>query len=685
LARRDTLHMQQVIPTHAQSSNAQQHGITQMPSPRCHAFALGILFATVLLVYSSAFRYPSINPDFVTEYTTNVQRTINGVLGAYVDFQSPWYRPSSSILMFWIAGKVLGWHNIFGFQWLGILMIFALAISVYALMLTISRGYFVALAAAVLASTHHGLFVNVYDAFISDAVYQILCFACLALLLTPTIPQRKPMQWVMALGVLYAVALTSKEQALALGGAVALLSLIQVGSLKGAGKRTHWVLLSVMTLETVLYVSVTIAGKLHAFSGEPDQYYRIWPSFTTISKNLLTAGMSTVRVFFSDYMTDSWYFMVVHDNWMETTLGLLGLAVVVPYVVATVRRPTTPDATVLTVVSLLIGCFSAIPVVAGGAPHHYAIPGIAYSMILAFGLGWLVRQRQFGGWLFGGFVMVYVLVSAVGFWQEALARRSVHRINTEALLHPPVPRAAMPHGALVVYANNGEPWAYGAGQLFIYVYDDLGLQETPVRSLNDIPTPTVQSLLIRDDAFVFAYDPLAFPAWSNVTDQVRAEVEHTLKGAPAPASLPWTISLTRGSEDTFVLGRGWSSQESWGTWTVGPEVDLYLHCACAEARNLVLEAEVHGFTSSKNPLVQVEIFAGTEMLGVWRFDTHNPGGKRHVTIPGVAWKSAPAGKIVFRILGAASPASSGLAGDPRLLGMHVSEFRIRGDNLPPIH
>jgi hypothetical protein len=326
--------------------------------------------------------------------------------------------------------------------------------------------------------------------------------------------------------------------------------------------------------------------------------------------------MSTVRVFLSDYMTDSWYFMVVHDNWMETTLGLVGLAVVLLYIVAVMRKPRSSDATLLTVVVLLMVLFSVMPVVAGGTPHHYAIPGLAYSIMLALGLGWLARQTQFGGLLFGGFVVAYVLVSAVGFWQEALARRSVHRINTEALLHPPVPGAAMPHGALVVYANNAEPWVYGAGQLYSYVYDDLGLQETQVRSLSEILTQTAQSLMIRDDAFVFAYDPLAFPAWSNVTGQIRTEVEQTLGGAPAPAWLTWTVSLRRGSKDTFVLGRGWSSQESWGTWTVGPEAHIYLHCACAEARNLVLEAEAQGFTGSRNPLVHVEIFAGTEMLGV---------------------------------------------------------------------
>jgi hypothetical protein len=125
-------------------------------------------------------------------YTANSQRTIGEVLEAYVDFHGPWYRPTTSVLLFWIAGKVLGWHNIFGFQWLGILMIFALAISVYALVLIVSRRYSVALGAAVLVSTHHSLFINVYDALISDAVYQILSFVCLALFLTPTASQRKP-------------------------------------------------------------------------------------------------------------------------------------------------------------------------------------------------------------------------------------------------------------------------------------------------------------------------------------------------------------------------------------------------------------------------------------------------------------------------------------------------------------
>jgi hypothetical protein len=69
---------------------------------------------------------------------------------------------------------------------------------------------------------------------------------------------------------------------------------------------------------------------------------------------------------------------------METTLGLLGLAVVLPYIVATIRKPTSSDATLLTVAGLLIVLFSAMPVVAGGSPHHYAIPGLAYSPGFSF-------------------------------------------------------------------------------------------------------------------------------------------------------------------------------------------------------------------------------------------------------------------------------------------------------------
>jgi hypothetical protein len=79
LARRDAA-MQQTIPIRARGSDAQQPEMTPMPGLRCHAFALGIVFATVLLVYSSAFHYESINPDFVTMYTANSQRTIGEVL-----------------------------------------------------------------------------------------------------------------------------------------------------------------------------------------------------------------------------------------------------------------------------------------------------------------------------------------------------------------------------------------------------------------------------------------------------------------------------------------------------------------------------------------------------------------------------------------------------------------------------
>lgn len=121
---------------------------------------------------------------------------------------------------------------------------------------------------------------------------------------------------------------------------------------------------------------------------------------------------------------------------------------------------------------------------------------------------------------------------------------------------------------------------------------------------------------------------------------------------------------------------GWSSAESWATWTVGRESRLALRIEGGPPADLELRARVTPFVHPRRPTQAVEVVANGTPVGRWTFSLEDAGGtERTAIVPGeVAREQSPL-ELAFRIADPRSPAELGAA-DPRELGIAFTTLSL---------
>ncbi len=128
------------------------------------------------------------------------------------------------------------------------------------------------------------------------------------------------------------------------------------------------------------------------------------------------------------------------------------------------------------------------------------------------------------------------------------------------------------------------------------------------------------------------------------------------------------------SEFRRIAVSGWSVQEYWGVWTEGPRAVLVFPRMHLEDREAVLEMTILAFVPAQSPTRKVRMLINDEHAAEIILTNSEP--LRHVTLP-INLNSEVLWTLVFEILNPTSPASLGLHGDPRQLGISLISLQVR--------
>jgi hypothetical protein len=173
---------------------------------------------------------------------------------------------------------------------------------------------------------------------------------------------------------------------------------------------------------------------------------------------------------------------------------------------------------------------------------------------------------------------------------------------------------------------------------------------------------------------------------TRVADEIG--LRHAIFTAVGPVSRP-ELPIYRPSEpidfrsagnSVRYVCQGWSSQESWGTWTNSSEAEIFLPLETPFEGGAVVTVIARAFVASPHhPAIRVEVDCNGELAGVWDFDS-SEDVEQSVMMPLGLIAADHSLRLRFRIYHPASPYGLGHSADRRMLGIGVSAMRV--DPLP---
>jgi hypothetical protein len=127
----------------------------------------------------------------------------------------------------------------------------------------------------------------------------------------------------------------------------------------------------------------------------------------------------------------------------------------------------------------------------------------------------------------------------------------------------------------------------------------------------------------------------------------------------------------------FSLGEGWSTPESWGTWSDGEKASLEMQIDSRYPNGLTLSLDSSTLLSASHQSLRVDVLANEIKVGVINYSLADNRRIRSFAIPPQALETNPGTlQIVFAIHGAVSPKSLGLSNDPRQLGIGLVSIEL---------
>ncbi len=484
-----------------------------------------VLVAAVALVYAHAFSYPTFNPEHPFHYMLNAGLTGHEWLEHYLVVGDLFYRPTVYFTYYQVVTQLVGWHDLYGFKLIGLGLLVLLGLAVYRLGLRLWDGDRLAAGLAALVTVIHPImFVSVYESTGFDLLYQLLILAIVALFIGSALSGRWRWSLAVLCVLLYAAALTTKEQVVALPG---FMLLVLVLDRRGGAVPARWLVLAGCVALTVGYILFNLPRMGYVDSGE----YRTGIDCGEILSNIGSGPLWLAHLFVTD--SESWPWMTVHNTVLNGLWGLAVVGVVGWYGVWAFRRGDPEERRRLLIAAAFVVSFMAIPIYSGGRPWHYALPLAGFALIQGRATATVLRslagtdRRRLGG-VTALAVALPVVLSAINFPREMEARSSLFRINTEAMLHPPVAPEVMPHGATILYATGDNSWMYGLGRLFRFAYLDPTLDEIIVPALSALTPAQAGTWLAAPHAYYFVYDAEALPAWTDHSAELRARLGGTV-------------------------------------------------------------------------------------------------------------------------------------------------------------
>jgi hypothetical protein len=138
------------------------------------------------------------------------------------------------------------------------------------------------------------------------------------------------------------------------------------------------------------------------------------------------------------------------------------------------------------------------------------------------------------------------------------------------------------------------------------------------------------------------------------------------------------ISFAQGGTGLKYAGTGWSSPESWGTWTDGSNSIVTLKLSDIPKRDMSLSIEGMAYLTDKHPVQDIEVLVNQRPVETLRYTSSGVTDTRVVTIPqSFIQKKKRLLTIEFKIKDPKSPAELGLSTDFRRLGLGLVSLQLR--------
>lgn len=164
------------------------------------------------------------------------------------------------------------------------------------------------------------------------------------------------------------------------------------------------------------------------------------------------------------------------------------------------------------------------------------------------------------------------------------------------------------------------------------------------------------------------------------SDKKRAQALYLEKQLPsyrAENRVLYRLRFETGLRKDEYLVKGFSVPEFWGSWTVGPDVELSLPLQAGQGQaGLSLSALVDGYVyPPKVKKQEAQIFVNGTPLGTWAM-TRRGKSVRTLEIPAAVLKGRDKVNIQFKILHPTRPLDTGENKDTRLLGLGFTWLEV---------
>ena len=125
----------------------------------------------------------------------------------------------------------------------------------------------------------------------------------------------------------------------------------------------------------------------------------------------------------------------------------------------------------------------------------------------------------------------------------------------------------------------------------------------------------------------------------------------------------------------YVFGPGWSTPESWGTWTDGTHAQLTLKTSNAAGMAVSLQFVAHAFLDPKQAQLVVGIKVNGFEVPSWKFAVQGEPQEVTIKIP-KEWNPGAEIQLDFHLNAPCSPSDLGLSSDNRKLGMGLRTIKV---------
>ena len=543
-----------------------------------HATYVGLITAFAFALYIQIFTYNTFGPETPLFYFYSDGQPFGQMLRSYTYVSLMWYRPTAFAVPYWLLEQFLGWHNLVAWKLAHFSTVLASAYAIYWLVVRPLGGSRMAgLLSAMYFIAQPSMYSAVMEAAGFDFLHILLVVLCVGFYILGTRTKaRRCFLFTSISWLLFLIALTTKEMALATPGCLVMVSALTAwlepdGNSRWPGIRREAVRLAPFFALLPVYYVIHLT-KIPIDALQVNDPYRSTANWTVILANLRKFPLWIVRIY-------AWTGETLQGRMYQSTVlnNLAGLSALVLVVVQCrwIQRSSVHRFALFLMLAWT-AVYLVLPVYSGGFLWHINLAVVGYSVLFGFAFSGLfasIKWAALGRAVFAAFLLGWLLLGRENLRTEldAGSHATGYRINHSVLQHPPIPAAALGKEPLIYIEDRLGlgPWWYGCfGRLFNFAYLRHDIEEVIVPLVSSVPREARKKWLAHENAFFFRYDEDY--NWHDASAEFRVaalqhgplELNEACNTSLSPGTWPIRIAAGR-NRQIDRLGMVWEPDASY--------------------------------------------------------------------------------------------------------------------------